>query len=159
MSELNINNLVLDDNSFEVIPDGDYHFTVAKHEIGFAESDKIPANTQQVRCYLEIPYKKDGEIKIAKVRNNLNIYQKALFAIRQFTDCIGLTPEKGKATLNLEDMDGRSGVCSITTRESKNGNEFNNVAVFYAPSKAPAVTLNDEAWKEYDPLDISFDDI
>ena len=113
-------------------------------------SDKIPPNTQVVTCYLSIPYYKDGLLTTAKVRNNLNIYSKALFAIRQFTDCIGLTPEKGKASLDLEKMDGLSGVCAITTVETKKGNEMNNVSVFYAPSKAPVVTANDEAWAKKD---------
>lgn len=157
MAEFNINNLVLDDNSFEVLPDGDYRFRVAFHEIGFAQSEKLPPNTQQVACYLEIPFRQDGEIKTVKVRNNLNVYQKALFAIRQFADCIGLTPEKGKAKIDLESMDGKTGVCSITTRESKAGNEYNNVGVFYPPSKVPAVTANDDAWKEWYDLDIPFD--
>lgn len=150
--ELNINNLTLDDNSFEVLPDGDYHFTVESHEVGYysGTSEKIPPNTQVVTCHLSIPFFKDGMIATAKVRNNLNIYSKALFAIRQFTDCIGLTPEKGKANLDLEKMDGRTGICAITTVETKKGNEMNNVAVFYAPSKAPVVTANDEAWAKKD---------
>lgn len=149
--QLNINNLELDDNSFEVLPDGDYHFTVESHEVGYSTSDKLPQNTQQITCHLEIPFIKDGELRTAKVRNNLNVYKKALFAIRQFTDCIGLTPEKGKARLNLEEMDGKTGVCAITTRESVNGNTYNNVQIFYAPSKTPAVTANDDAWKAAAP--------
>ena len=146
MADFNINNLTLDDNTFEVLPDGDYHFRVASHETGYANSDKMPPNTIQVACYLEIPFIKEGQIKYAKVRNNLNIYNKAMFAIRQFTDCIGLTPEKGRASINLEDMDGKTGICNLTTGESKAGNEYNNVQLFYAPSKAPAVTANDNAW-------------
>lgn len=148
MSEFNINNLTLDDNTFEVLPDGDYRFKVLSHEIGYSTSDKLPPNTQQVTCYLEIPYMKDGEVEYAKIRNNLNIYSRAMFAVRQFTDCIGLTPEKGRASINLENMDGKTGVCALTTRESSNGNEFNNVAAFYAPSKTPAITANDEAWNK-----------
>lgn len=163
-NELNINNLMLDDNTIEVLPDGDYHFTVASHEVGYATSDKMPPNTQQVACYLEIPYMKDGEVCTATVRNNLNIYKKALFAVRQFVECIGMVPERGKLAVDLDKMDGKSGICSITTRESKNGNEFNNVQMFYPPSKAPAVTANDEAWKKKDDfmqlpegLDLGFD--
>ena len=148
--QLNITNLELDDNTFEVLPDGDYHFTVASHEVGYATSDKMPPNTQQVTCHLEIPFEKDGEIKIAKVRNNLNIYKKALFAIRQFVECIGMVPEKGKMSVNLENIDGLTGVCSITTIESSNGNEFNRVQQFYPPSKVPAVTANEEAWNKKD---------
>ena len=155
--ELNINNLTLDDNSFEVLPDGDYHFTVERHEVSYysGDSTKIPPNTQVVTCYLSIPYyNKDGALTTATVRNNLNIYSKALFAIRQFTDCIGLTPEKGQAKLDLEKMDGLTGVCAITVAETKKGNEVNNVTVFYAPSKAPVVTANDKAWAETEKDDV-----
>lgn len=141
-----ITNLSLDDNTFEVLPDGDYHFTVESHEVGYSTSEKMPPNTQVITCWLEIPFMKDGEVKTAKVRNNLNIYKKAMFAIRQFTDCIGLTPEKGKASIDLTKIDGKTGVCAITTGTSARGNEFNNVQMFYAPSKTPAVTANDDAW-------------
>ena len=160
----NINNLELDDNTFEILPDGDYHFTVASHEVGYATSEKMPPNTQQISCYLEIPFMKDGEVKTAKIRNNLNVYKKALFAIRQFVECIGMVPEKGKVKIDLEKMDGMTGICSITTKESSKGNEFNNVQYFYPPSKAPAVTANDDAWEkrdgfmevsdDFDPFDI-----
>lgn len=143
--QININNLELDDNSFEVLPDGDYHFTVTSHEVGYATSDKMPPNTQRITCNLEIPFMKEGAVKFVTVKNNLNVYPKGFFAIRAFGECIGLYPEKGKASANLDDMDGRTGICSINTREY-NGNEYNNVAKFYAPSKAPAVTSNDEAW-------------
>lgn len=148
MAEFNINNLTLDDNTFDVLPDGDYRFKVKSHETGYANSEKMPPNTQQVICYLEIPYMKEGQVQYAKVRNNLNIYSKAMFAIRQFTDCIGLTPEKGRASINLDDMDGKTGVCALTTVEGRNGNEFNSVQMFYAPSKVPATTANEQAWKE-----------
>ena len=146
----NITNLELDDNTFEVLPDGDYHFTVVSHEVGYATSDKMPPNTQQITCHLEIPFMRDGEVATAKIRNNLNIYKKALFAVRQFVECIGMVPEKGKIKVNLEDIDGLTGVCSITTIEGQNGNEFNRVQQFYPPSKVPAVTANDDAWTKKD---------
>lgn len=145
-----INNLELDDNTFEVLPDGDYHFTVESHSAGYATSDKMPPNTQQITCYLDIPIMKDGQVKIVTVRNYLNIYKKALFAVRQFVEAIGMVPEKGKMNVNLDEMDGMTGVCNITTVESANGNEFNRVQQFYPPSKVPAVTANDEAWEKKD---------
>jgi len=152
----NINNLELDDNTFELLKDGDYHFTVVSHEVGYATSDKMPPNTQQITCYLEIPFENDGELKTAKIRNNLNVYKKALFAIRQFVECIGMVPEKGKKSVDLDKMDGLSGICSIVTVESSNGNEFNRVQTFYPPSKAPTVTANDEAWKVVSDVDVPF---
>lgn len=158
--QLNINNLELDDNTFEVLPDGDYHFTVASHENGYATSEKMPPNTQQVKCVLEIPFMKDGKVETTSVRNNLNIYKKALFAVRQFVECIGMVPEKGKMSVDLDKIDGYTGICSITTVESSNGNEFNRVQIFYPPSKAPAVTANDDAWKKKDDfMEISDDDV
>ena len=152
MSEnYNIQNLSLDDNTFEVLPDGDYHFIVASHEVGYATSEKLPPNTQQIKCWIEIPVKRDGEVKVITVKNNLNIYKKAMFAIRQFVECIGLATEKGKVNIDLTQMDGMNGICSIGTREY-NGNEYNNVDKFYPPSKAPAVTANDDAWTEYNTV-------
>ena len=150
MAEFDLNNLMLDDNTFEVLPDGDYHFRVASHEVGYATSEKLPPNTQQITCHLEIPFIKDGEVKTATIKNNLNVYQKALFAIRQFVECIGLCPEKGKFAFNVSMIDGKEGICAITTVESSKGNEFNRVQTFYSPSKAPAATANDEAWSKRD---------
>lgn len=159
MAEFNINNLELDDNTIELLPDGDYHFTVASHDVGYATSDKIPANTQQIACYLEIPFTKDGESKTVTVRNNLNIYKKALFAVRQFVECIGMVPEKGKMKVDLDKIDGMTGICAITSYAGRNGNEYNQVQQFYPPSKAPTVTSNDEAWKNKgDWLDVGDDD-
>lgn len=149
--QFNINNLTLDDNTFEVLPDGDYHFTVKSHEIGYSTSEKMPPNTQTVTCMLEIPVYKDGNMIFVTVRNTLNLYSKGLFAVRQFTDCIGLTPEKGRISgIDLNQMDNKVGICALTTYESKNGNEFNNVQTFYAPSKMPIKTANDDAWAHKD---------
>lgn len=159
MAELNINNLELDDNTFELLQDGDYHFTVESHEIGYySGTGKIPANTEQVICYIDIPILKDGEVKTITVRNTLNIWKKALFAVRQFVECIGMVPEKGRMVVDLDEIDGKTGVCSITTHESSNGNEYNRIQQFYPPSKVPAVTMNDDAWaKKDDFLELSDD--
>lgn len=150
--ELNLTALELEDNDFELLPDGDYHFTVASHEIGYysGNSDKIPPNTQQLICHLEIPYMKDGTVKTAKVRNTFNVYRKALFAIRTFAECIGLAPEKGKVSFDATKIDGMTGICNITTNEASNGKEYNNVQIFYQPSKAPTAAANDDAWLKKD---------
>ena len=149
----NINALELDDNTFVLLPDGDYHFTVKSHEVGYATSDKMPPNTQQITCNLEIPYTKDGQVEFVTVRNNLNIYKKALFAVRQFVECIGMAPEKGRISIDLDKIDGATGICNVITYEGSNGNEYNRVNLFYPPSKAPTVTANDEAWAKRDDLD------
>ncbi len=143
--ELTINNLELEDNSFVVLPEGDYHFRVYSHEVVIATSDKLPPNTKQVVVTLEVPSAQGT----AKVRHYLNIYKKALFAIRQFTDCIKLTEEHGKANINLDKMDGLTGICHLISQVANSGNEYNRVDTLYAPSKAPLITENDEAWEQF----------
>ncbi len=153
--EFNLNNLMLDDNAIEILPDGDYHFTVESHEVGYASSDKLPPNTQQITVHLSVPFEKDGEIHFAKVTNRFNVWQKALFALRNFAQCIGMMPERGRHAFDMDKLDGSTGVCAIDTRESSKGNTFNNVVTWYAPSKAPVVTANDEAWKKRDQVMIT----
>lgn len=157
-----LQNLELDDNTFEIIPDGDYHFTVDSHEVGFATSEKLPPNTQQITLYLDIPFMKDGAVEHAEVRTNLNVCKKTLFAVRQFVESVGMAPEKGKIRVDMNKIDGLTGVCSVTTYESQNGNEYNRVQTFYPPSKVPAVCTNDEAWAKRNDFmsaggDIPFD--
>ena len=69
-----------------------------------------------------------------------------------------LIPEKGKASIDMDRIDGMTGVCSITTGTSAKGNEFNNVGMFYPPSKAPRVTANDAAWDKRDGFMDAVDD-
>ena len=152
MDNLNINNLMLDDNSFKVLDEGTYRFTVSDHTIDYysGNSTKIPENTQVVKANLEIPYTdENGDLAVAKVRNNLNIYRGALFAVRQFAECIGLCDETGRKSINLEDMDGKSGICEITHYTNQKGDTYNNVDRCYPPSKAPKVCLNDKEFEAY----------
>lgn len=148
MAEFNLNNLMLDDNSFELLPDGDYHFRVESHEIGYSQSEKLPPNTQQIILHLDIPIESDGEIRVVSVRHTFNVWKNSLFAIRQFAESIGMMGAKGKAAFDIDKVDGGEGVCAITTYENAKGNTYNNVATWYAPSKAPIVTANDDAWKK-----------
>lgn len=160
MAEYNINNIELDDNTFEVLPAGDYNFVVREHEVGFAKSSKLPENTQQITVFLDIPYfDKDGALQMATAKKSLFVAKKTLFVIRNFAEAIGLAPEKGKVKLDLEKMDGRSGVCQLSIFETNNGNEINTVDNFYPPSKAPLKTANDEAFAKKDAfLEVKDDD-
>ena len=144
--QFDLNNLVLDDNTFEVVPDGDYHFTVDSHELDYysGNSDKIPPNTQQIVVYVAVPI----ENRTVKVRTIFNVYRKGLWAIRQFAECIGMCPEKGQFRFDHSKIDGLTGVCQISKGKSSRGNDFNQVDIFYPPSKVPAVTANDTEWKK-----------
>jgi len=151
MAELNINNLELDDNIVELLPDGDYHCTLVSHEVEYSTSEKFPANTQQIVAHFEVPFVgKDGILRTAKIRSQFPIVQRMLWKVRQLVECIGMAPEKGRVKLDLDAIDGKTGIIAVITKESSKGNEFNDIQTFYAPSKAPVVTANDEAWKKKD---------
>jgi hypothetical protein len=146
MAELNLNNLMLDDNAFELLPDGDYHFVVESHEIGYSQSEKLPPNTQQIIVHLEIPVMGEDGYRTVSVRHSFNVWKKSLFALRQFAECIALMGEKGRAAFDVDKIDGLTGICNIGSYENAKGNTYNSVQLWYAPSKAPVVTANDDAW-------------
>ena len=143
-----LNNMMLDDNNFTTVPEGDYHFTVEDYELDYSSSDKMPENTQVIRVHMSVPFLDEtGAKDSASVTLNLNVYSKALFAIRQFFESIGLMPEKGRAKMpQLDLMIGKTGICHLIQGVSAKGNEYNQVENCYPPSKAPTVTNNDDAW-------------
>lgn len=153
MANFDLHNLELNDNQFDVVPDGSYRFRVTDLEEGFysGNSDKIPNGTQQIIAHFDVPYTNDaGEYKIASVKSTFNIYAKALFALRQFAECIGMCKENGKITFNMDDAKGKDGICEIEIRKSSNGNDFPSIKTCYPPSKAPKVCANDKEWKNYE---------
>lgn len=152
MANFDLHNLILEDNQFEVVPAGSYHFRVSNVEEGFysGKSEKIPNGTQQLIVFFDIPYTTEaGDYRIASVKANFNIYAKAMFALRQFAECIGMCKENGKFTFNMDEVAGKEGVCEIEVRTSAAGNEFSSVKTCYPPSKAPKACANDGEWKNY----------
>lgn len=146
-----LNNMMLDDNNFTTVPEGDYHFTVQDYDLEYSTSTKLPENTQVIIVHMDIPAMVEGNLEHVSVKLNLNVYSKALFAIRQFFESIGLMPEKGRAKMpSLDLMKGQSGVCHIIQGVSNKGNEYNQVENCYPPSKAPLKCANDDAWNKKD---------
>lgn len=144
MVEFDLNNMYLDDNTYASAPEGDYHFTVESYEVDFSSSDKYPPNTQEVTVHMIVPLK-TGET--VKVRKSFPICTKMAWLFRQYLECIGLVPEKGRAKVpDLEKMIGCKGVFHLIQGVSARGNEYNNVDTFYQPSKAPAVCDNDDGF-------------
>ena len=153
MANYDLHNLELSDNQFDVVPAGTYRFRVVNVEEGFysGKSDKIPNGTQQLIAYFDIPYTNEaGEYKIASVKSTFNVYAKALFALRQFAESIGMCKENGKFTFNMDEVKGKDGICEIEVRTSSNGNEYPSVKSCYPPSKAPKVCANNKEWKNYE---------
>lgn len=154
---IDLNNLYLDDNEFTTVPEGDYHFEVTDFDLDYSTSDKLPENTQVITVYMRVPYKIDDEVVDVTVRHKLNVYSKALFAIRQFFECIGMMPEKGRAKMPpLDKTIGKTGIVKLLVGVSPKGNEYNQVDTCYPPSKAPKVTKNDDVWKTATQPDAGF---
>ena len=152
MANLDLHNLELNDNSFDTLPAGTYRFRVTNLEEGFysGSSEKIPNGTQQLIAHFDVPYTSEsGEFKVASVKATFNIYAKAMFALRQFVECIGLCKENGKVNVDMDKAKGKDGICEIEVRTSSKGNEFPSVKTCYPPSKAPKVCVNDSEWKNY----------
>ena len=145
-----LNNLTLADANFETVPEGDYHFRVVSHEIGYFQpkegtESKIPAGTQQLILHIEIPV----QDTVVSMKHTQNLYQKVMFLFRQMTDCLGLTPEKGVQKFDINKLDGSSGVARFIVEAGNNGRDYNKVLTWYAPSKAPTVCENDAEWEKY----------
>ncbi len=153
MANYDLHNLELNDNQFDTIPEGSYRFRVMELEEGFysGNSEKIPNGTQQIIAHLEIPYTSEsGDFRIASVKTTFNVYAKALFALRQFVECIGMCKENGKFTFDMDQAKGKDGICEIEIRTSSRGNEFPSVKTCYPPSKAPKRCANEKEWKDYE---------
>lgn len=153
MANYDLHNLELDDNQFDAIPAGTYRFRVTDVEEGFytGKSDKIPNGTQQLIAHFDIPYTTEGgEYKIASVKTTFNVYAKALFALRQFAESIGMCKENGRFAFNMDEVKGKDGVCEIEIRTSSNGNDFPSVKNCYPPSRAPKACANDKEWQNYE---------
>lgn len=152
MANFDLHNLVLEDNQFSVVPAGTYRFRVNSVEEGFysGKSEKIPNGTQQLIAYFDIPYTTEsGEYKIASVKANFNVYAKAMFALRQFAECIGMCKENGKFAFNMDEAAGKDGVCEIEVRTSAAGNDFPSVKTCYPPSKVPETCSNEKEWDNF----------
>ena len=131
----------------KLLPYGAYRFSVNSHTVTRQGAAFLcPPDTQVMEYSLEIPYLQNGEIKKVFLTGKLPVHKRYLPRIREFTDCIGLTPEHGRATVNLENADGMTGICKVGIWEDADGNKTNIVRGYYAPSNAPSPIMNDSAW-------------
>lgn len=152
MPNFDLHNLELNDNQFDTIPAGSYHFRVKSLEEDYysGKSEKIPNGTQQLIAHFDVPYTSEsGEYKIASVKSTFNVYDKAMFALRQFAESIGMCKETGKFSFNMDNALDKDGICEIEIRTSSRGNDFPSVKGCYPPSKAPKVCANDKEWDNY----------
>ena len=105
-------------------PEGNYYFRVKMHT--------TETNMKYIDYTLEIPFRTDNETETSLIVYRLFIRKNDLSLIRNFTDCIGLTKEKGRMNVNLHEADNKIGVCIL----NKSGLRF------YTPSTEPPLKEN-----------------
>lgn len=138
----------VEESGFEILPDGDYTFTVTNFERGWYEAregSKIPSCNQAI-VELTIDWtNENGDPRTNKVAHKMKLARTLQFMIYQFFESIGLR-KKGDGTTKMpwNDIVGKTGVCQIGHHEA-NGNTYNDVVKCYPQEDAPTVTKNGSA--------------
>lgn len=124
----------VEDNSQQLIPEGEYNFTVTSFERGrFNGSDKMPSCPQaSLKLLIDTP---DGQMPL---HCNLLLHTNLQWKLYQFFTSIGLKSHDGKITMNWGAVPGASGKCKITVRQYKKkdgGTGESNDVFFLEPAK------------------------
>ena len=135
------------ESSFEVLPDGDYWFTVTGFEKDYFEprsADSKIGACQQANIEFTIKWKNEnGEEKENKLTYKLKLWRSLQFLIYQFFESIGLKKKgDGSSVMPWGQIVGKSGICAISKKVSSNGNDYNDIAKCYPAELAPKVTRN-----------------
>ena len=139
----------VEEQPFELMPDGDYHFTVTGMERAWFEpkraDSKISACNQ---ANIELTFKwrnRSGFARTSKLTYQLKLTSSLSFLIFNFFAGIGLHKEgDGMKKFPWNEIMGRKGIARVSTREGNNGRTYNTIESVYTPDKAPTVCANDE---------------
>lgn len=132
--ELDWDGTIEKDNSFILLPDGDYKFTVKMYERGrFNGSDKMPPCAQAtVHIEIEAP---EGTVTL---KNNLFLHTKTEGILSSFFASIGQKKKGEPLRMNWNNVVGSTGMCKISSKEY-NGNTYNEIKRFLpAEEQQPA---------------------
>lgn len=130
--ELSWDDTIVKDDSFILLPPGEYDFMVKQVERArFAGSEKMPAcNQATVHVAINTP---EGEVVI---KNNLLLHSKTEWILSSFFASIGQKKKGEPLRMNWNMVPGARGRCEISNREHK-GNMYNEVKKFL-PKEDPA---------------------
>lgn len=128
-----------DGSPFQVLPEGDYRFTVKKFERArHSGSEKIPACNKAV---LTVSVS-SGEASV-DVLTNLFLHSKFEWKLCQFFTAIGQRRHGEAMRMNWGAVPGAGGVCHVSVRKWTGNDgkerENNEITEFYAPDAAPSV--------------------
>ena len=126
------------DESFQVLPEGDYRFTVTRFERArHSGSEKIPACNKAV-----LTLSVSGPEASGEVQTSLFLHSKFEWKLCQFFTAIGQRRPGEAMRMNWGAVPGSTGVCHVGVRKwtgndgkEREGNEINE---FYDPEAAPA---------------------
>lgn len=127
-----------DDSPFQVLPEGDYRFTVKKFERArHAGSEKIPACNKAILTLAVSGPEASGE-----VLTNLFLHSKFEWKLCQFFTAIGQRRHGEAMRMNWGAVPGAAGVCHVCVRKwtgnDGKARESNEISEFYDPENAPA---------------------
>lgn len=125
-----------DGQSFELLPEGDYDFTVTGFERErYPGGAKIPACNKAV---LSLAISGGG--KSGTVKHNLLLYSSLEWKLCEFFTAIGQRKHGEKLRMNWNGVVGTTGRCKVGVRKwtNKNGAEMesNEIKAFYEPGGA-----------------------
>lgn len=128
-----------DGGAFEVLPEGDYSFTVEKFERArHTGSDKVPPCNKAVLTLSVTDGTHSGTVMV-----NLFLYSKFEWKLCQFFTAIGQRKHGEAIRMNWNAVPGAAGVCKVKIRKwtgtDGKERESNEVDTFYDPAEAPAV--------------------
>ena len=136
----------VEESEFELMPDGDYAFTVSQFERAWYEAkpgSKIDS-CHQANIEFTINWKNDqGVDKTSKLTHKLKLSRSLQFMIYQFFESIGLRKKgDGSTKMPWDSIVGKTGICQIGHHEDSKGNTYNDIVKCYPVELAPKVTKN-----------------
>lgn len=138
--EFNWNDTIENDSTFEVLPEGDYDFTVTSFERGRHNgSDKLPPCNKAILT-IEVS---NSERK-STLTHNLFLHTKTEGMLTAFFTSIGHRKRGEALRMDWNKVTGARGRCKVSIRKwmGNNGQEMesNQIAKFYEPAESAAPT-------------------
>lgn len=135
-------------HEFELMPEGDYLFTVTGFTRGWYEPRRPDAKLPpcpQAEIEMTINWTNaGGQSRVNSLTYKLQLSQSVSWKIFQFFQCLGLLAEDAKqAKFPWNSILGKSGIAAVVQNISQsNGKTYNNIDKVYVPSAAPTVYAN-----------------
>ena len=110
------NDIIENDSSFTLLPEGNYPFTVKAFERGeYAGGDKIPA-CKKATLTLEID---GGALGVTEITENLYLHSRQEWKLCQFFTAIGQRKRGEQLRMDWNKVPGAKGWCALIVNEYK----------------------------------------